>query len=397
MDNKSRFAVTDGPDGIRWVKAPDDREVARTLKSRHGSQFWCAKRAGGCGGRISLHAGDIRVVHFAHHPGEGTHCPFRWDLETEERSYLHLALQLTLQTWLRRQGIECTLEMRLEHGGRADLHISAVDLTGAAQTLEVQLSPMRAEHWSARTALYLRSVQTVSWIFGSQVADPVLNEACREQGYALRVRLAESAAAEGRDIHSPESIEIGTQTSHGLVDWACLTQCSLIGSGLMTPFTQAAIDQHAALLRPLPVYEVRPASHPSAGGPGRARVRPPGRPTTEPLQQGQPVGRLRPIERPTTPLARPRGWGRGSLASYESFGVDPKAAASDWPTLPEDLRYAAAVMAHIVTSVDSGGPDWSLSFSDLDDRGLIQQALVGAGLIELYEGTRSVTRWQRRR
>lgn len=397
MDNKSRFAVTDGPDGIRWVKAPDDPEVARGLKSRHGSQFWCAKRAGGCGGRISLHAGDIRVVHFAHHPGEGTHCPFRWDLEAEERSYLHLALQLTLQAWLRGQGIESTLEMTLEHGGRADLHISAVDLTGTAQTLEVQLSPIKAEHWSARTALYLRSVQTVSWIFGGQVADPVINETCRRQGYALRVRLSESAGTEGLDVHSPESIEIGTQTSPGLTDWACLTQCNLTGSGLMTPFTQAAIDQHAALLRPAPSYEVRPASRPGAGDSGGARVRPPGHPTTQPSQQGQPVGRLRPIERLTTPLARPRGWGRGSLASNEGFGVDPASAVSDWPTLPEDLRYAAAVMAHIVTCVDSGGPDWSLSFSDLDDGGLIQQALIDAGLIELYEGTRSVTRWQRRR
>jgi hypothetical protein len=94
-------------------------------------------------------------------------------------------------------------------------------------------------------------------------------------------------------------------------------------------------------------------------------------------------------------MVRPRGWGRAPLTSFGSFGIDPDAARADWPVLPEELRYATAVMAYIVTRIDASGPAWSLSFPDLDDGALIQRALVDAGLVELYEGTRSVIRWQR--
>lgn len=90
-------------------------------------------------------------------------CPFAYNFEALERSYLHLALQYALQRWLASQGFTAQLEHTLPDGGRADIHVS---VDPGAQTIEVQLSPLQLGTWEARTALYARQVDHVTWLFG---------------------------------------------------------------------------------------------------------------------------------------------------------------------------------------------------------------------------------------
>jgi hypothetical protein len=60
------WAVTDGPVGTNAVQLPEDRSGAR-LMGAHPGGFWCSGAAGGCGGRLVLHAGDGDRPSFHHH------------------------------------------------------------------------------------------------------------------------------------------------------------------------------------------------------------------------------------------------------------------------------------------------------------------------------------------
>ena len=56
MSIELRWAVTDGPAGTAAVALPEDGKAARVLGLRPGSDFWCSREAGGCGGRPGLEA-----------------------------------------------------------------------------------------------------------------------------------------------------------------------------------------------------------------------------------------------------------------------------------------------------------------------------------------------------
>ena len=104
-----RYAVVDGPEGTHWVFVPAERSDAQSLRARHSARFWCSTKAGGCGAQLSLKAGTEKKPHFAHYPGQAENCRFAYDFDALERSYLHLALQLTLKKWLADLGLDCTL------------------------------------------------------------------------------------------------------------------------------------------------------------------------------------------------------------------------------------------------------------------------------------------------
>jgi hypothetical protein len=54
-------------------------------------------------------------------------------------------------------------------------------------------------------------------------------------------------------------------------------------------------------------------------------------------------------------------------------------------------------MAKVVTVTEVGGPEWSLSFPDVDDGTAIQDALEGAGPIEFYDVPTGQQGWRRPR
>src|SRR4051812_19603555 len=95
-----RHAVTDGPDGIAVLCAPEATEDARRLRAVHRGGFWCSTRGGGCGRPLELVAGPVRAKYFRHRRGEAHLCGLADEPEAIERSLLHLLLQHILVEWL---------------------------------------------------------------------------------------------------------------------------------------------------------------------------------------------------------------------------------------------------------------------------------------------------------
>ena len=392
--NGGRYAVVDDPDGVQWIVAPKSADQARALKRKH-SRFWCSTRAGGCGARLSLKSGDKRAVHLAHFPGEGDECPYRWDDAQEHHGYLHLILQLALQRWLQTQGHASTLEKVLDSGGRADLHISVDDF---AQTIEVQLSPIEPGNWRSRTYRYLRSVSAVSWLFGTQVSRPAVDAAIDRSGFALRIRLNEPEDSTAVSWERIDLIEIGTQIPGG-TEWTPLADCTVTPSGVSTPHVAAAIEKHhdranaregaRRIQDGTSLGAPSPTSGPSLRAdtttvPPATTISAPTATRPTPTRRTTAISR---VSRPPTAFRRP-------LSEHRHLDV-PDAHADYWTDLPPELRYPAAVMAHLVTHIEAGWTVGSLSFPDVEDGTDIRDALVSRGLIEIYLGPCGTTRWRR--
>jgi hypothetical protein len=86
------------------------------------------------------------------------------------------------------------------------------------------------------------------------------------------------------------------------------------------------------------------------------------------------------------------------MHSHVWINTDRWAPTSGWEfldALDPDLRPAGKLMAYLVSTIEAGGPDWTLSFPDIEDAGAIQDSLERAGLIEVYDTPSGIRRWRR--
>lgn len=155
-----RHAVVDGSDGTDVRPAPDEREDA--LRLRATEKFWCAIKAGGCGGSLRLHAGEKVRPYYQH--ADASSCALQRGQRETSEAYYDLAYQRALAAWLAAQGYHARIEHTFpDGGGRADLH---VDVDGVTHSIEVQLSTIGIERWKERTARYAGHVDQITWLHG---------------------------------------------------------------------------------------------------------------------------------------------------------------------------------------------------------------------------------------
>jgi len=397
---EQRYGVVDGPNGHAWVVVPQDRDAAHALNAQHDRRFWCSTLANGCGAQLSLHVGEEKIPHFSHYPGQAKSCPFAYDLEALERSYLHLALQHTLRRWLADQGFTATLEHTLpDSGGRADLYVR---VDPGAQTIEVQLSPLQLGTWEVRTNRYARHVDRVSWLFGPHAGKHLLTATVRLQGYALGVKLASHDETDAAD---PATIQIGTLARSGAMQWVPLTACIMTANGITTPHVSAALAEQerwkareqAAEQKRL-AEAARSKASPDGGGSSWRDPSMFAEPTLPPpVADPLPVGPIGP-RTPARVALQPRGTGRHPMQSHDWINPDQWTPPQGWgflEALDPHLRPAGKLMAYLVSRIDASGPDWGLSFPDVDDAGTIQDVLEQTGLIELYDTPSGIRRWRR--
>ena len=394
-------AVTDGPDGTALVVVPQDTDDARRLRVVYPGGFWCSTQGGGCGRHLDLAAGPVRAKYFRHRAGEAHHCDLADEPEAIERSVLHLLLQRILSEWLATQGLDSTIEAPLRGAGRADLR---VDVQAVDHTIEVQLSSIPVPQWKHRDQRYRGRVETVTWLFGAQISQPLVTEVVNSRGIAFKVAHDEHVPL--AEIARPEHVLVGTK-SHSQEDWHLLTECKMTPGGVWTPTSDLALAEHAAWLRK---QTLAPPPQPpkSGGGYGGMTFRPKleGKKPTPPRRDAAPPAsspssaprmRKQPLP-PPRPRPEIRARGRNPLASFDWF-LD----FDQWETpagllerLPEELHHAARVLAYMTTRIEASGPRTALAFPDVDDGEQLQQALVEAGLIELYAGPGGIGRWRRR-
>lgn len=248
FEHLMRFAVTDGPNGIHCVSLTDDTILARKLRAEHDSKFWCSRQAGGCGGALTLAAGDVNRPYFRHRSGPASKaCAFFHNASGAERSYEHLWFQRALSSWLMEQGLESTIEKHLGKDGRADLQV-IVD--GSEHTIEVQLSAMRVDVWKDRDARYRHAgARQVTWLFGP-AAGAAQSVTTAQDKVAFQIgRCPPEPGTE--PLASRLEVKIGAVTSYGQ-RWAPLEDCTFDATGLQHPFAalvQAEVDAEAARRR----------------------------------------------------------------------------------------------------------------------------------------------------
>jgi len=155
------WAVTDGPAGTKAVALLEDRLDARTLELYHGGEFWCSREAGGCGGRLVVHAGDKVRPYFRHHGN--ARCAFLSEEADAGPAYEHLRYQRALTAWLTGQGYRPRVTKVPGQDGGAGLHVVVLEISHA---LEVQLSPLPDTSWRERDDRYRRHLQHVTWLYG---------------------------------------------------------------------------------------------------------------------------------------------------------------------------------------------------------------------------------------
>lgn len=251
------WAVVDDPDGDHAVELPDDQMPAIRLRERHSGKFWCAKRAGGCGGLLTLRAGSVLRPHFAHRAKKG--CAYEAHGSRAARRYDHLRYQRALEAWLATRGFFAKLECDLGGDGRTDLHVVVESVSHA---LEVQLSQLPATSWADRDARYRRRVDHVAWLYGPN-ADAEAATEIAQRGLCLRIRatagnrtadtvpgqhLAGKPAAEpdtgvaapGVELASEFRVELGVEDIDRKTEYTPLAGCSITAAGLQVPGLEAA-------------------------------------------------------------------------------------------------------------------------------------------------------------
>lgn len=184
----SMYAVVGSPESRDVVAVPDEKYEARRMRSEaqdSGTPFFCSRAVGGCGSRLKLAAGDLRIPYFSHAPQAV--CDLS-DAAARD-GYTHLAIQEALKRWIEgTTSLRCDLEVTTsDRKGRSDLVVQ--DLENSHRLgLEVQLSPCTHAEMQRRSTIYLQGMNHVQWLYGPQE-----NQACRGQiergGYALRVRI----------------------------------------------------------------------------------------------------------------------------------------------------------------------------------------------------------------
>ena len=198
MTTLQTTGVLGSPDSLELALLPADRGSAITFRARHKYDVYCPRAFGGCGDRLIVRAGEVRVSHLAHYGDR--RCT--WSAEPDRDT--HLRIQLMLRDWAIGQGFEASIEYVLEHA-RTDLRISR---GGSAHHVEVQLSPIPTEEMIQRTVRYAASGATVTWLCGNRVSPRRLGNG----GRSLSIRLEDDglqirwAPLPGRGEYEPLSM-----------------------------------------------------------------------------------------------------------------------------------------------------------------------------------------------
>jgi hypothetical protein len=227
-----RWAVTDGPAGTAAVALPEDGTAVRVLGLRPGSDFWCSREAGGCGGRLVLQVRDGARPHFRH--TRDVRCPFT--ASDAGPAYESLRHRPALGAWLAAQG----LRPRFEEvpGGL----LVVVPEAGCA--VVVQLAPLGDTVWRERDDRYRRLVRHVTWLYGPAAESAGDTElAVRGVAYAVR--------------RHHTGLLVGIRDVGGGTRWVRLGACRLTSDGFAAPGTaearalhaRRAADRHAAARR----------------------------------------------------------------------------------------------------------------------------------------------------
>lgn len=238
----SIFAVIGSSESSDVVVAPTDKDEARRMRSEahaSGTYFFCSLAIGGCGGKLKLAAGDIRVPYFSHEPQSD--CDLG-DVAARD-GYTHLAIQEALKRWVEgTTSLLCDLEVTTsDRKGRSDLVIRDAGRSHRLG-LEIQLSPLTYDEMQRRTKIYLQGMNHVQWLYGHQE-----NQACYGQversGYALLVRIDMTTKECDIGYHAfrdARSIGPLETTWRPLKDWIVLR------NGLYSPSIKSVLEEAKA-------------------------------------------------------------------------------------------------------------------------------------------------------
>lgn len=258
------YAVLGAPESREVVTAPRDKHAARILRAdakESGTSFFCSVAVGGCGGKVKLAAGDVRLPYFSH--ASEASCALTYSSARD--GYTHLAIQRALKIWVEGStSLRCDLEVATaDRKGRSDLVVSDAG-NSRRLGLEIQLSPLTHAEVLRRSAIYLRAVDHVQWLYGYED-----NQACwsevESSGYALRVRI---------DMRTLDC-DLGYFGFHGAhnigsyqTTWRPLTDWVVNPDGLFSRSVRAVLDEarmkaeraHASRPAPRPPKPLAPAA-----------------------------------------------------------------------------------------------------------------------------------------
>lgn len=242
LRHESVHAVVGNADSRDVVSAPPDKHKARKMRSdakAAGTSFFCSLAVGGCGSKLKLAAGDVRIPYFSHAPQAV--CTLT-DAAARD-GYTHLAIQRTLKQWVEgTTSLHCDLEVTtLDKKGRSDLVVRNTD-NSHRLGLEIQISPLTHADMQRRSTVYLKAVNHVQWLYGYQE-----NQACwgevETSGYALRVRI---------DMQTLYC-DLGYFGFHGAhnigshqTTWRPLSEWFVRPDGLFSPNIKAVLDEAKA-------------------------------------------------------------------------------------------------------------------------------------------------------
>ncbi|GAA2125089.1 hypothetical protein GCM10009825_01110 [Arthrobacter humicola] len=257
MRHDSIYAVLGAAGSRDVVTAPTDKYDARSMRSdakASGTSFFCSLAVGGCGSKLKLAAGDVRIPYFSHAPQAV--CALT---DTAARDgYTHLAIQRELRQWvLGSTSLLCELEVTtLDRKGRSDLVIRDAEDRNRLG-LEIQLSPLTHMEMRRRSLIYLKGVNKVQWLYGYED-----NQACwgevEKSGYALRVHIDMQTLACDLGyfgFHGAHNVGSFQTTWRPLKDW------TVRPDGLFSPIIKAVLEEVRAKAER--VHASRPAPKPS--------------------------------------------------------------------------------------------------------------------------------------
>ncbi len=227
MSGELLWGVTDGPDGTRAVVLPEDGAEARRLEQLARGGFWCARQAGGCGGRLVVSGGDgVRPSfrHTGHAP-----CVFARRGRTAGPAYDHLRYRSALAAWLTGQGHRPRLETVPGPDGHTGLRVVVAE-AGAA--LEVQLAPLSDTAWRQRDDRLHRRFRQVTWLYGPDAEGAAATEAS-VRGVSLAVR------------RHDRGLLVGVRDVDDRTRWVRLAACHLTADGVTAPGVEEARAAHA--------------------------------------------------------------------------------------------------------------------------------------------------------
>ncbi len=215
--------MTDGPDGTAAVELPGDDAAARLLEEQARGGFWCAREAGGCGGRLEVAHGPLPSFR---HTGDAP-CAFVRRQDAAGAAYDPLRYRRPLVAWLTAQGSAPRIERAPWRDDHPGLHV----VVAGVGVLEVQLAPLPDTAWRERDDRLRRGTPSVTWLYGPG-ADAAAATEAGVRGAALVLR------------RHDRGLLAGVRDDGGATRWMRLGACRLTVDGLDAPGLAEARARH---------------------------------------------------------------------------------------------------------------------------------------------------------